>query len=70
MDSLDNKYVWRRKIYNPEIGFTFFRSKNFKDNDGTNMHPQHDYVDYNSKGDIVPRRIFNYPMADEKIFRI
>jgi hypothetical protein len=48
----------------------FTRTNDFKEHDGIDTNPQHDYVGYNSQGDIYPRRIYSMPMVDENIFRL
>ena len=61
---------YRKRIFPPLCGFMFTRTNDFKEHDGIDNNPQHDYVGYNSQGDIYPRRIYSMPMVDENIFRI
>lgn len=70
IDQLENKIPYRKRIQTPDKGFTFLRTDDFQSWDGITTNPQHDYVIYNKDGNMIPKRIFDFPMIDEKIFRI
>ena len=70
MDQLETPIPYRKRMFPPETGFAFTRVDKFKEYDGVSETPNHSYADYSSTGNLIPRKIFDYTMIDENVFRI
>lgn len=65
MDCFEEQHPFRKKIRKAGMGLTFRATKAF---DSTTS--ARDYVQYDSKGNILPRRVYHYAFPDENTFRI
>lgn len=69
MDQLENPYPYRKMIFPAFTGFIFTRTQELYEYNGE-VKPQYDYVLHDKQGNLIPNRILDMPMHDEKIFRL